>query len=64
MMDDDPDIDHQAQDADDYYQDIVVEDAASMPDGCLGSVIVIGCCLFFGFPLMKMFLLAFFSVEN
>jgi hypothetical protein len=39
-MDNDPDVDHQAQDADDYYQDIVVEDAASMMGGCLGSVIV------------------------
>ena len=33
----DKDLDQQAQDADDNYQDIVVEDAASMPDGCLGD---------------------------
>jgi hypothetical protein len=39
-MDNDPDLDHQAQDADDYYQDIVVEDAASMPDGCLGLIAI------------------------
>ncbi len=37
----DQDLDQQAQNADDYYQDIVVEDAASMPDGCLGSLIAI-----------------------
>ena len=36
----DQNLDKQGQDADDYYQDIVVEDAASIPDGCLGSVIV------------------------
>jgi hypothetical protein len=37
-MNDDPD--QKAQDADDYYQDIVVEAAASMPDGCLGGVMI------------------------
>ena len=36
----DHNIDQQAQDANDYYQDIVVEDASSMPDGCLGIVIM------------------------
>ena len=39
-MNNNPDLDQRAQDADDYYQDIVTEDAASMPDGCLGIVIV------------------------
>ena len=34
----DHNIDQQNQDADDNYQDIVVEDAASMPDGCLGVI--------------------------
>ena len=34
----DHDLDQKAMDADDYYQDIVVEDAASMPDGCLGVI--------------------------
>ena len=42
------DLDQQGQDADDYYQDIVVEDAASVPDGCLGIVIMfvlfVVCC--------------------
>jgi len=36
----DQEVDHRAQDADDYYQDIVLEDAASVSDGCLGIVIV------------------------
>lgn len=31
-------LDQRTQDADDYYQEIVVEDAASMPDGYLGIV--------------------------
>lgn len=34
----DQDSDQKAMDADDYYQDIVLEDAASMPDGCLGMI--------------------------
>ena len=38
-MNNDPDLDQQGQDADDYYQDMVVEDAASMPDGCLGVIV-------------------------
>jgi hypothetical protein len=36
----DQNIDQQGQGADDYYQDIVVEDAASVPDGCLGLVVI------------------------
>jgi hypothetical protein len=36
----DQNLDQRAQDADDYYQDIVVEDAASMPDGCLGVIVI------------------------
>lgn len=36
----DPNIDQQGQDYDAFYQDIVTEDAASVPDGCLGIVIV------------------------
>lgn len=36
----DHDIDQLGQEADDYYQDIVVEDAASLPDGCLGIVVM------------------------
>ena len=47
----DHDLDQKAMDADDYYQDIVVEDAASMPDGCLG---LIG-FLVFGVPLFSFF---------
>ena len=39
-MKSDLNLDQRAQDADDYYQDIVVEDAASMPDGCLGIVVM------------------------
>jgi hypothetical protein len=39
-MNNDPDLDQRAQDADDYYQDIVTEDAASVPDGCLGLVVI------------------------
>lgn len=39
-MNNDPDLYHQAQAADDYYQEMVVEDAASMPDGFLGGLIV------------------------
>jgi hypothetical protein len=34
----DHELDQQAMDADDYYQNIVLEDAASMPDGCLGLI--------------------------
>lgn len=33
-------IDQQGQDADDYCQDIVTEDAASMPDGCVGVIAI------------------------
>jgi hypothetical protein len=36
----DQNIDQRGQDADDFYQDIVVEDAASMPDGCLGVIVM------------------------
>ena len=36
----DQELDQRAQDADDYYQDIVTEDAASVPDGCLGIMIM------------------------
>lgn len=40
MNSNDQELDHRAQDADDYYQDIVTEDAASVPDGCLGLVVI------------------------
>ncbi|HZE71216.1 MAG TPA: hypothetical protein VE135_17025 [Pyrinomonadaceae bacterium] len=36
----DQNLDKQGQDADDYYQDIVTEDAASIPDGCLGVIVI------------------------
>lgn len=36
----DQNLDQRDQDADDYYQDIVAEDAASVPDGCLGIMIM------------------------
>jgi len=40
-MNNDPDLDQRAQDADEQFHYIVVEDAASMPpDGCLGIFIL------------------------
>ncbi|HKU75840.1 MAG TPA: hypothetical protein VJR02_18170 [Pyrinomonadaceae bacterium] len=35
----DHEIDQRAQDADEQFHYTVVEDAASMPDGCLGVIV-------------------------
>lgn len=39
-MNNDQELDQRAQDADEPFHYIVTEDAASMPDGCLGIVIL------------------------
>ena len=40
MDNDHQNIDQRGQNADDFYQDIIIEDAASMPDGCLGVIVI------------------------